>query len=149
MSRQSGFTLFEILAAMAIFLFGIVGILSLLTASAVMSKEAADLSTASLIADELIAGVKSEVEAGMPRDPKSGRILPQPERPVSGHDGYFYDVRFSEDPLLEDMPVRAEVRVFWKASGKKHSTSFVSFIVPRPQFSREAESSLKQLPKPH
>lgn len=146
--RSRGFTLIEILAAMSIFLFGIVGILSLLTASAVLQKEAADLSSAGMIAGELVENVKVAVQQGGERDSRTGRLVPWPERPVPGHDGYLYDVRFSEDPLLEDVPARVEVRVFWKSGGKKRSTSFVTYVLPQPQFSKEAEKSLKQLSRP-
>jgi prepilin-type N-terminal cleavage/methylation domain-containing protein len=145
LARTRGFTLFEIIAAMAIFLVGIVGILSLLTAAAAMQKEAVDLSTAGMIADELVASVRAELSRGAERDPSTGRVKPWPERPVPGHDGYFYDVRFAEDPVSEDTPLKVEVRVFWKSAQKKRGTSFASFVVPKPEFSQEAAGSLKQL----
>jgi prepilin-type N-terminal cleavage/methylation domain-containing protein len=143
--RSRGFTLFEIIAAMAIFLVGIVGILSLLTASAALQKEAVDLSTSAMLGDELVASVRAELSGGADRDPATGRVKPWPERPVPGHDGYFYDVRFAEDPVSEDTPLKVEVRVFWKTAQRKRSTSFTSFVIPKPEFSQEAAGSLKQL----
>ena len=144
-SRRQGFTLFEILAAMTIFLVGIVGILSLLTASAAMQKQAVDLSTAGLIADELVASVRAQIQNGLERDSTTGRFRAWPERGVPGHDGYLYDVRFGEDPLTEDAPLKVEIRVFWQATQKKRGVSFTSFVLPKPEFSKEAEGSLKLL----
>lgn len=63
-----GFTLVEVLVAMAILTAGMLSILALFTSAVAIHREALDANHVERIADDVIAGLRAEAEAG--RDPE-------------------------------------------------------------------------------
>ena len=139
-SPSRGFTLFEIMCALGIFMFGIVGVMSLLAMALRMHKEALDRETAAMAADEVL-GELEEIAPTLERDPDSGDLKPLTDRPVPGRDGYTYTVTFREaretedpDPLIE-----ARLQIAWKSRGKRRAVEFVSYLNPTRSFREEVE----------
>lgn len=56
---KNGFTLIEVVFSMAVLLIGLVGVLSLFPVGLVASKKAGDYTTAALVAEQVIANIRS------------------------------------------------------------------------------------------
>ena len=132
-SSSSGFTLFEVMAAMAIFLVGIVGVLSLLASALGMHKEAVDREVAAMAADEVIAMIRQDVP-GLPKDPDTQKLLPIPDSPVPGRPGYVYRVEFDDPGGLGLDLAKARVMLEWQSRGQSRAAEFVSFVDLNPSF---------------
>ncbi|MEW6743687.1 MAG: prepilin-type N-terminal cleavage/methylation domain-containing protein [Planctomycetota bacterium] len=142
---ERGFTLFEVLSAMAIFLLGIVGILSLLTAAISLHKEALDRSIAAMAADEAIARIQALAADELPRDPKTGILLPLAEQPLPGYKNTTYSVAFTESTLLEEgAPVQARIVIAWKSRGQRRVAEFFTFVTPGRSFAEEVRRSRRK-----
>ncbi len=57
--KHSGFTLIEIVFALAVLLIGLVGVLALFPVGLTASKKAGDYTTAALVAEQVIANIRS------------------------------------------------------------------------------------------
>ncbi len=121
-----GFTIVEVLLAMALFLVGITAVLGLFHAGGSLEREAQDRTLLAPAVQDLVTGIKGNawrVDAG-------GTWLGLSEmrqEPVTGAPGYFYDLQVSlgEDPDL----ARATLVIYRKRPDRP--AVVLPFLLPR------------------
>lgn len=125
---DSGFTLLEVMAALSIFMFGIVGVLALFTAGLGLHRDAQRKAMIALASDE----VRSVVETRLAKAVDLGAdadLAPIEDVPIANHPGYFYSAELSVDPELGAAGgVLANVFVFALDVGKERGSEFTIFV---------------------
>jgi prepilin-type N-terminal cleavage/methylation domain-containing protein len=146
---ERGFTLVEILVAMAILAFGLTAVIGLFTLATATHKRAIDGTTAALVAERAMAEVRGgltlafdasslprlaavDPQASPPPDPET-RVLTR-DGTFDGFPGYAFDVYLT--PLEGASPRDAEaylleVRVRWKTQGRDRASHFQSVVFRR------------------
>ncbi|MFH1998866.1 MAG: prepilin-type N-terminal cleavage/methylation domain-containing protein, partial [Planctomycetota bacterium] len=89
-SRRSGFTLLEVVAAVFIFLMGVVGVISLFASATVFHKDACDKTLCALLIEQVVDEIDGNLKSGALRDP-NGRLRPVKDGTIRGYDRYGYD----------------------------------------------------------
>lgn len=122
---NSGFTILEVLVAMAILLFGMTTILGLLTYGAAMSRSAQLRTSAASAAQATIADLEASffpVENGEAGEPK-----PIENRDVPGVEGLVYSAKGRPNP---DRPTeyRVDVEMTWSAQGVQRAKRFTTLL---------------------
>jgi prepilin-type N-terminal cleavage/methylation domain-containing protein len=125
---DAGFTLLEVMAALTIFLFGIVGVLALFTAGLGLHRDAQRKAMIAIASDEVRAAVETRlakaVEGGADAD-----LQPIEDVPIANHPGYFYSAELSVDPEVGVAGgVLADVFVFALDVGKERGSRFTIFV---------------------
>lgn len=116
MKRASGFTLLEVMIALAIIAIALVGLLGLTQRSIMAQDEAGRITRATLLAQEKLARIESgidEAEAGSDR-------FPAPD------DLYLWQVLTSPAPIPDVRQV--EVRVSWGKAERNEQVRLISFV---------------------
>jgi prepilin-type N-terminal cleavage/methylation domain-containing protein len=127
-----GFTLVEVLVALAIMAFGISAAIGLFVLATATHKRALDQTTAALLAETLVSEARSEVTlvfdaSRLPLAPGSAaaRVLRQ-DGTHPAYPGYRYDVYVTPvagPPESADLYL-VEVRVRWMSAGQARSADF-------------------------
>lgn len=145
--EQGGFTLIEVLMALAIMAVGSTAAIGLFTAAVSLHKRALDQTTASLVAQSAFAEVRGALTLGF--DTERLERVPTALAPGAGgasvlyfrknvqdpaYPGYRYDVLLT--PVGGASPVdadtfHAEVRVRWKTAGPGRVSEFHSVLTRR------------------
>lgn len=125
---EAGFTLLEVMAALTIFLFGIVGVLALFTTGLGLHRDAQRKAMIAIASDEVRAAVETRlgkaIELGADAD-----LSPIEPIPVAAHPGFFYSADLSVDPELGAAGgVLARVFVFALDVGKERGSEFTIFV---------------------
>jgi prepilin-type N-terminal cleavage/methylation domain-containing protein len=127
--RQGGFTLIEVMAALVIFLSGVVGVIALFASGLALHRDATRKAHVALVADE----VRGIVEARLaPLTIEDGADLPVlTDVPVEGRPGYFYSVEMAVDPELGARGgILAAVFVYARDLGRARGADFSVFVRP-------------------
>lgn len=127
-ARHRGFTLLEVMAALTIFMVGVVGVLALFATGLALHQDATERTIVGLASDE----VRGEVLASL-----EGLIDGQSTLPVfrdvavKGRRGYYFDADLMIDPDegLEG-GVMAKVFVYTLDAGQKRGEKFTLFVSP-------------------
>lgn len=126
-AERSGFTLIEVLLALAILLFGMSAVLGLFTFGAALSRSAhlrtvGSSVTAAVLADleETLFPLDAEGEAGEPR--------PIQDRSVPGSPELVYSARATPNP---DRPLeyKVELRMRWSSAGVEREKVFTTLLL--------------------
>ncbi|MCY2961247.1 MAG: prepilin-type N-terminal cleavage/methylation domain-containing protein [Planctomycetota bacterium] len=128
---RSGFTILEVLVAMAILLFGMTTILGLLTYGTALSRTAQLRTSAASAAQATIADLEETFfpdvagEAGEPRE-----IV---DRAVPGAEGLVYSAKGRPNP---DRPLeyRVDIAMTWSSQGVKREKRFTTLLQRELQF---------------
>jgi len=128
---RSGFTILEVLVAMAILLFGMTTILGLLTYGTALSRTAQLRTSAASAAQATIADLEEtffpevDGEAGEPRE-----VV---DRAVPGADGLVYSARGTSNP---ERPIeyRVDIAMTWSSQGVKREKRFTTLLYRELQF---------------
>ena len=132
MKRAAGFTLIEVMAALTIFMVGIVGVLALLASGLALHRDAMRKATVAIASDD----VRGRVEAWLATAGQSDSAeLPKIEGlPVEGYNGYFYSADLAVDPQQGPKGgVVAKVFVYGRDLGKQRGSEFLLFVRPGEQ----------------
>lgn len=133
--RAGGFTLAEVLVAVMVFLIGIVGIISLFAAAAVLHKGARDKTLSALAIQEVITQIRLDLESGAQRD-ENGNLKDVSEGRVPGYDRYRYEAEFFETGMPDQSMVLARIVLTWREKGRVRGEEFDYVFRPGPAFSR-------------
>lgn len=128
---RAGFTLVEVLLAMALLLFGMASILGLLSFGAGLARTAA-LRGASADAIESVMSDLEERLFPLARNEAGDEVVGEPvERvdvPVPGHPGLTYSTRSQENPE-NPLEYRVDVEIRWSVSGTTRSKRFTTLLL--------------------
>ena len=121
----------EVIAAVFVFLLGIVGILSLFAAAAVLNKSAKMRTDISLVNERVIAEIDQYLKEDPKRDGK-GDLLPMDDRPVPNRPRFTYRAKFTEESGTGRRLVTAVMAINWKDKGKERAERFDHVFRPGP-----------------
>ncbi len=123
MKDQDGFTLVEVLVAVGIFMLGMLGILALYGSAARSGRLAADETNAALLAQTVVAELRSQVNAGH-------KITAVIERSHDDFPRYKYSVEAVElDEGSGEYYVRIEI--FWQRKSKVRAEKFNTIVMKK------------------
>ncbi len=134
---RRGFTILEVLVAMAILLVGMTAVLGLLSFGAAMARSAALKSAAAISVEAIVADLE-ETLFPLTQEPGTTRwIVGEPiaieDRPVPGHAGVSYSARAVGDPNDNraggPLRYRVEIQVQWTAGGRVRSKTFQTLML--------------------
>ena len=124
--RRAGFTLVEILVAMAIFLFGVSAVLGLFQVGGGYEQDARSRAELAPAVEPLVAALKAEAWA---TDPEGAAVLRERRgEPVPGAPGYRYDLVVEEAGPMPALR-RASVR-FYRRSPER-VLARAGFLLPQ------------------
>lgn len=118
-----GFTLLEVVAAIFIFLMGVVGVISLFASATVFHKDACDRTFCALLIENVVPDIERKLSAGILREP-NGKLKPIRDGFIEGHDRYGYEAEFEEHGAPGHSMIRATIFITWKDKGKTRSERF-------------------------
>jgi len=122
MKRTQGFTLIEILVALAILAFGMTAVLSLFIAGVRTYKRAMDQSTAAMLAESVLADLEEDLKGDFVPDPVFAQTRPH-------FPGYKYDLELK--PLdVENHEILVSLTIWW-GEGKRRRTEVFQTILLR------------------
>lgn len=123
--RESGFTILEVLVAMAILLFGMTTILGLLTYGTALSRTAQLRTAAASAAQATIADLEETFfpEVGG----EAGEPVEVVDRAVPGADGLVYSARGRPNPE-RPLEYRVDVSMTWSSQGVKREKRFTTLL---------------------
>jgi prepilin-type N-terminal cleavage/methylation domain-containing protein len=141
---QGGFTLIEVMAAIVIFLVGVVGVLGLLSAGTRLHQESQNLVVTNDVAEEVLLLAQREVAE---RAPASGDALPEapPPQAVPSRPELHYQWKVVPAPDQSLFLLRVEVT--WMEHGKTQSRTFERVLTRLASAANEARSLLIGRPK--
>ena len=113
--NQAGFTLLEVLAALSVFLIGVVGVLSLLTSATRLHQQSQNTLQVADVLGEVELLIQREVAMAVVQE---GTGLPAPVEPtpVPGHERFTY--AWSMRGGQEGLPYVLELTLGWKEGGR-------------------------------
>jgi prepilin-type N-terminal cleavage/methylation domain-containing protein len=126
-SARGGFTLIEVLLALAILLFGMSAVLGLFTFGAALSRSAHLRMVGSSAADAVVADLE---ETLFPLDAQGEAGEPRPiaDRSVPGNPELVYSARATPNP---DRPLeyKVEIRMRWSSAGVEREKVFTTILL--------------------
>jgi hypothetical protein len=130
-ARERAFTIMEVMAALMIFVTGVVGVLALFMSGLALHRDAQHQAAVALASDEVRARVETwlsrVIEEGA--DNKNVELPKMEDQPIDAHPGYFYSATLSVDPLLGAQGgVLARVFVYTVDVGKEKGDEFTMFV---------------------
>jgi prepilin-type N-terminal cleavage/methylation domain-containing protein len=124
-TRTSGFTILEVLVALAILLFGMTSILGLLTYGTALSKTAQLKTSAASAAQAVIADLEESMFPEV--DGQAGEPRAIVERAVRGVEGLVYSAEARPNPDRTD-EYRVDVAMSWSAQGVRREKRFTTLL---------------------
>lgn len=128
---RAGFTLIEVLLAMALLLFGMASILGLLSFGAGLARTAA-LRGASADAIESVMTDLEERLFPLTRNEAGDEVVGEPkervDEPVPGHPGLSYSTRSLPNPE-NPLEYRVDVEIRWTVSGTTRTKTFTTLLL--------------------
>jgi len=112
--RQQGFTLLEVMAALSIFLIGVVGVISLFTSGTKLHQDAENRSRVLDLQGALLLRVERELAAAVQEMPEEG--IEAGRQPLPGADGFEYSYRVRTARGFP--PYLLELEVWWQEGGR-------------------------------
>ncbi|MEY2746323.1 MAG: hypothetical protein RL112_1365 [Planctomycetota bacterium] len=141
---RSGFTILEVLVAMAILLVGMTAVLGLLTFGAALTRTAELRNEGAAAVESVLADLE---ESLFPLDPQGALLDPQPivDRPLAGLPGLAYSARAERNP---DRPRewRVDVELSWLSAGVRRDRSFRTILVQELPFGERLRRRLANPP---
>ncbi|MHC5065871.1 MAG: type IV pilus modification PilV family protein [Planctomycetota bacterium] len=149
-SRESGFTLLEMMVAMGVLIVGVTSLLGALSSGLGTRRGAEQRQRAVLLADHVI----HELESGAWFEPPPAAELdtgslaqdlaidPITVRSVPGYPGMKYRVQFEVDPEHPDL-VLAKIRISWMDQGGDVGTEFLRIMSRSQPLSQRVERTIK------
>jgi prepilin-type N-terminal cleavage/methylation domain-containing protein len=126
-ARQRGFTLLEVMAAIAVFLIGVVGVIGLLTSGTRLHQESQNLVITNDVAEEVLLlsqrAIAERVKHASDPLPEAPPPAPVPSRPELK---YAWRLTAAPDESL----FLLAVDVSWLENGQPHKTTFER-VLPR------------------
>jgi prepilin-type N-terminal cleavage/methylation domain-containing protein len=118
---QGGFTLIEVMAAIVVFLVGVVGVLGLLTSGTRLHQESQNLVVTNDVADEVLMLAQRELAE---RAPLTGDTIPEPPppHPVPSRPELLFSWKVV--PAADQSLYLLRVEVGWMEHGRAQSRSF-------------------------
>jgi prepilin-type N-terminal cleavage/methylation domain-containing protein len=121
-ARERGFTLIEVMAAITIFLVGIVGVIGLLSAGTRLHQESQNLVVTNDVADEVLFLARREVAQASARLQPGELPAPAPAVPVPSHPDFRYAWKVTPAPDVHLFLLTVDVT--WMESGHERTVSF-------------------------
>lgn len=119
--RARGFTLLEIMVALAIFAVAVTSVMTLLLVATSSHKRAADNTRAAMLAESVVADLAGEVRLGNPL--RARKDVQVPEQP-----GMRYDVAIVP---VDDFAASVVVTVRWRREGRQREARFETVLLGR------------------
>lgn len=126
-ATQRGFTLLEVMAAIAVFLVGVVGVLGLLTSGTRLHQESQNLVVTSDVAEEVLLLAQRDV-ASRVKNRSDPLPEPPPPAPVPSRPELKYAWRITAAP--DEGLFLLSVDVVWLENGQPKKTTFER-VLPR------------------
>lgn len=126
-NRRAGFTLVEVLVALAILLFGMTAVLGLLTFGAALSRSA-HLRTVGASAAEAVVAYLQETLFPFDADGEAGEPKPIRDRAVPGFPELVYSAVATPNPA-QPFEYKVEVRLRWSSGGVERERSFDTLLL--------------------
>jgi prepilin-type N-terminal cleavage/methylation domain-containing protein len=126
-ATQRGFTLLEVMAAIAVFLVGVVGVIGLLTSGTRLHQESQNLVVTSDVAEEVLLLAQRDV-ASRVKNRSDPLPEPPPPAPVPSRPELKYAWRITAAP--DDGLFLLSVDVVWLENGQPRKTTFER-VLPR------------------
>lgn len=115
--RQRGFTLIEMMVALAILLVGVTSLLAALAGAVDLRRSSEAQAEAGRVADQALLAVQQQIRR-QPGDDALALQLPQLlDQPVPALPGMSYSVRYTREPDRFDV-VLVEIDVRWREQGE-------------------------------
>jgi prepilin-type N-terminal cleavage/methylation domain-containing protein len=144
-ARRRGFTLLEVVFAMAILALGMTAVLGLLSFGAALARTAALRTSAAEAVDAVVADLEERL---FPLDPATGRAgapAPVSERAVPGHPELVYSARATREPGAPAGGVaryRVDVDLAWQAAGARRAKRFTLLMLGEVPFGERLRRAL-------
>lgn len=119
-SRTGGFTLLEVMIALAVVAIALVTLLGLATRSLTLNERVQRITQATLLAQQRLAEIETGAAQESPGEAASGRF-------ASPFDGYRWRVDYTETPLAAVRQVT--VAVIWGREEQNEAVALSSFLV--------------------
>lgn len=117
---QAGFTLLEILVALAVFVVAVSSVMSLLLVAASSHKKAVDNTRVGMLAESVLADLEAQLKLGK-------GLLRKTENAVHpDHPGLKYDV-FAD--AIDDVLVEVRIVVKWRREGVDREHAFETVLI--------------------
>lgn len=123
---RGGFTLLEVLLAMALLLFGMSAVLGLLTCGSALARTA-QLRTSAAMAVEAVNADLEETLFPF-RDGEVGEPVPVVDRELAGVDGLVYSATARANPD-EPREYRVDVEMRWRSGGVQREKRFTTLLL--------------------
>lgn len=126
-AARGGFTLVEVLLALAILLFGMSAVLGLFTFGAALSRSA-HLRTVGASATDAVVADLDETLFPLDAQGEAGEPRPIRDRPVPGYPELIYSARATPNP---DRPLeyKVEIRLRWSSAGVEREKLFTTLLL--------------------
>ncbi len=143
--REDGFTLMEVLAALTVFLVGIVGVVSLFTSGTILHQSSQKLAVTTDIIEQLFLQIENELPAHYSASGSEQNSVEQGLRPVPGREGYSfaYSITQADDALS----YRVEVVIVWKEGGQERTHAAHAVFPGVRTFGQEVRRMRRRPPK--
>jgi hypothetical protein len=148
-ARRAGFTIIEVVMAMALLLLGMTSILGLLSFGVALSRTAALRTSAASAVEAVVADLEEHLFP-LVTDPQTGDQVPgEPadvlERPLPGQAGILYSARVTPDPSPDQSGgrtgadggprvYRVDVVMSWSSGGSRRTKSFTTLLLQEVPF---------------
>jgi prepilin-type N-terminal cleavage/methylation domain-containing protein len=131
-SRSAGFTIIEVLVALAILVFGMTAVIGMLTFGAALTRTALLRTSAASVTQAVVADLEETLfppagaagsdasEAGPPVEVK--------DRPLPSLPDVVYSAQAQENPA-RPLEYRVDVEISWKAAGVRREMRFSTLLV--------------------
>jgi len=126
-AARDGFTLIEVLLALAILLFGMSAVLGLFTFGAALSRSA-HLRTVGSSATQAVLADLEETLFPLDAEGEAGEPLPIQDRSVPGSPELVYSARATPNPE-RPLEYKVELRMRWSSAGVEREKVFTTILL--------------------
>jgi len=137
-----GFTLLEMLVAMALLAVGLSSVLALFTFGAGLRRTSEERERAALAAEAIVADLRRALFP-LESDGSVGDPPPLVDQPVPNAPGLAYSAVLREDPALPGA-ILAEVEITWRERGRRRGERFETVLVREVPFDRRMRAVLRE-----
>lgn len=131
--RRRGFTILEIVLAMAILFLGMTAVLGFLSVGAALARTAQVRGDAAQAVEAVVADLEENAFPMLSGEAlgRAGEPRSFVERPVPGYPGLRYSATLTPDPdppAGRALEYRVEVEIAWRAAGERRSRRFQTLL---------------------